>query len=210
MESKQTTRKPKLVAIVGGSCSGKTWLATRLEEKLGHIASRLSQDDFYHDRSHLPPGRRAKLNFDHPRAIDWQALEEVALGCEVGREAAVPHYDFATHARAAKPRAWTPKQVVIMEGLWLLHRKALRKAFDFALFLDCSKEVSKERRLKRDQSERNRTPESIQEQLESTVFPMQDRFVAPQARWAHMVLPQPPGDAEVEQIANKIKQLVSF
>ena len=71
------SKPPLLVAIVGGSGAGKSWLAERLHRRLGARAARLSLDDFYRDRSHLPPGRREKLNFDHPRSIDWRSAERV-------------------------------------------------------------------------------------------------------------------------------------
>jgi uridine kinase len=210
MELIKTSQKPKMVAIVGGTCSGKTWLAARLQEKLGQLASRLSQDNFYLDRSHLPLKRREKLNFDHPRAIDWKALEHVADTCKVGKESQIPTYDFATHSRLPASTRWTPKRVVIMEGLWLLRRRSLRRAFDLTLFLDCPKDLSRKRRLKRDQSERGRSAEAVEEQLKQTVFPMHERFVAPQARWAQVVLNKPVGEKDVEALAQKIKQLVSF
>ena len=54
----------RLVAIVGGSGSGKGWLADRLLRLLGDDAGHLSLDDFYRDCSHLPPDRRALVNFD--------------------------------------------------------------------------------------------------------------------------------------------------
>ena len=97
-----------------------------------------------------------------------------------------------------------------MEGLWLLRRRSLRRAFDLTLFLDCPKDLSRKRRLKRDQSERGRSAEGVEEQLKQTVFPMHERFVAPQARWAQLVLNKPIGEKDVEALARKIKQLVSF
>ena len=71
------TQSLQIVGIVGGSCAGKTWLATRLESLFGGRAVRLSQDDFYRDRGHLSQARRTRVNFDHPRAIDWDRLENV-------------------------------------------------------------------------------------------------------------------------------------
>ena len=50
----------QLIAIVGGSGSGKTWLAGRLAEEFGGEAGRLSLDDFYLDLSHLPPAERPR------------------------------------------------------------------------------------------------------------------------------------------------------
>src|SRR5215213_9628757 len=70
-------RGSQFVAIVGGSGAGKTWLATRLQKILGKKASRICADSFYRDRSHLSARQRTKLNFDHPRAIDTEALSRV-------------------------------------------------------------------------------------------------------------------------------------
>ncbi len=77
----RTPHSPRLVALVGGSGAGKSWLADRLQRALGTDAGRLSLDDFYYDRSHLPPKRRAHVNFDHPRAIDWRSVERALKGC---------------------------------------------------------------------------------------------------------------------------------
>src|SRR5438067_11198319 len=90
---------PQIVGIVGGSCAGKSWLAERLQQALRLNATRLSQDDFYLDRSHLSSARRARLNFDHPRAIDWERLEKVLSKWAHGETASVPRYDFVTHGR---------------------------------------------------------------------------------------------------------------
>ena len=88
---------PQIVGIAGGSCAGKTWLADRLSEPSGNDAVRISLDSFYLDRSYLSAGRRALLNFDHPRAIDWRSLERVLRKCAAREQFSVPRYDFATH-----------------------------------------------------------------------------------------------------------------
>jgi uridine kinase len=97
--------KPLLVAIVGGSGAGKTWLAKKLEAALTPDAARFSLDDFYRDCSRLHPERRAKINFDHPRAIDWPIMERVLKDLRAGRAARLPCYDFKTHSRLAKTRS---------------------------------------------------------------------------------------------------------
>jgi ABC-type glutathione transport system ATPase component len=54
-------KSPVHVAVVGGSGSGKTWLAEKLAAALAPRAERLSLDDFYRDLSQLPlaePQRR--------------------------------------------------------------------------------------------------------------------------------------------------------
>src|SRR5690349_10028672 len=89
--------RPRLIAIVGGSGSGKSWLAGRLQEILVPDTSRICQDDFYLDRSHLSPARRAQINFDHPRALDWDRLQTVLTGCRHGKKVLLPKYNFTNH-----------------------------------------------------------------------------------------------------------------
>src|SRR5262245_32229390 len=123
-----------LVAIVGGSGAGKSWLARKLQTALGSRAVRISLDDFYRDRSHTSPARRANINFDHPRAIDWPAVERAVRDLRSGRTARLPRYDFKTHCRLREENILTPKPVVLIEGLWLLRRPSLRRLFDWRIF----------------------------------------------------------------------------
>jgi uridine kinase len=201
---------PILIAIVGGSGAGKSFLAEKLTAALAPNAARISLDDFYLDRSHLPPGRRAKLNFDHPRAIDWIAFARVLKNLRDGRDARVPVYEFATHSRTTRERRVKPKRYMIVEGLWLLHRPALRRLFDFTIFLDCSPSLRRRRRLARDLKSRSRTRESIIAQLRSTVEPMHCLYVAPQARWASRVFKTSCGKKELKTLVLSIRKLASF
>src|SRR5690242_2428305 len=105
----------KLVAIVGGSGSGKSWLADKLKRLLGKRAARLSQDDFYRDRSRIPLLRRAKINFDSPRAIDWRALEKVLRALQAGRPTKFFCYDFKTHTRSSKCKTLERSEIVLVD-----------------------------------------------------------------------------------------------
>jgi uridine kinase len=187
----KNTSHPKIIAITGGSGSGKTWLAASLQHACGSHAVRLSQDDFYKDLGHLPVPNRAKTNFDDPRAIDWESFEAVLRDCREGRATRVPHYDFTTHTRLPEAKPFLPAPLILVEGLWLLWRPEVRNLFDLKIFIDCPADLRLERRLSRDVAERGRTPESIREQFSMTVAPMHEQFVAPQAAWAHVILKQP-------------------
>ena len=54
---------------------------------------------------------------------------------------------------------------------------------------------------------RRRSRESVRKQFWETVAPMHDRFVAPQTRWAHLVLESPPGPDRVRQLADLLRTL---
>ena len=204
----RTTKKTILVAIAGGSGAGKTRLAADLQNALGNRATRLSLDDFYRDRSQLSPGRRTRINFDHPRAIDWAVLEKVLRNYRAGRPASVPCYDFNTHCRRPVAEPLSRKPVVILEGLWTLRRRTLRPLFELRIFIECPLRLRRERRLARDMTSRGRSRASVQRQFRKTVQPMHGKFVAPQRRWAHVILPGTFTPGHVDRLAASIESLL--
>jgi uridine kinase len=199
--------KPALVAIVGGSGSGKTWLTQKLEQALAPHAARLCLDDFYLDRSHLSTARRARLNFDHPRAIDWLSLDRVLKRALSGRVSRVPCYDFKTHCRLEREKALAPKPIILMEGLWLLRRPAIRRLFSLSIFLECAASTRLRRRIDRDLVSRGRSRFSIERQFRKSVQPMHARYVAPQACLADLVFK---GDCNRRQVQGMVKHLKGF
>ena len=192
-------------AIAGGSGSGKTWLARKLQAAFGRRAARLSLDDFYRDRSCVSPARRARINFDHPRAIAWADVEKVLRALTAGRVARWPGYDFKTHCRTRRKIILRPHPIVLMDGLWLLRRPSLRRLFRIRIFVEGSKRVRLQRRLERDVRSRGRSQASVLLQFRTTVEPMHIRFVAPQRRWADVVVKSHIGPPEVRELARRIE-----
>lgn len=202
-------RANKIIGIVGGSGAGKTWLVQRLCRLLGEHACHLSLDDFYLDRSHLTPARRARLNFDVPRAIDWTQAAQALRDCRAGLPARVPRYDFATHSRRAEPQVWHPRPIVLVEGLWLLRPAELRSLFDLKIYLDTPADLRRDRRVTRDTLERGYTAEAVRQRLDATVRPMHARYVEPQRRHADLVIAQPYRVEQVEALGERLWSLLS-
>jgi uridine kinase len=190
---------------VGGSGSGKSWLAERLETALDGKAARVSLDDFYRDRSGIPLEDRAALNFDHPDAIDWPVLEKALQELRAGRAAQLPSYDFKTHCRGHCFRSFEPRPILLIEGLWLLRPPPLRNGFDLKLFIECPLSTRLRRRIERDLIARGRSRASVEKQFYDTVEPMHREFVSPQKRWADVVLPFDLTEYDVRQLAEKLK-----
>jgi uridine kinase len=196
-----------MIAIVGGTGAGKGWVASRLCKLLGDHACQISLDDFYRDRSHLPPARRARLNFDIPRAIDWSSARRVLNDCRHGRATRVPRYDFSTHSQLPEGAELPPKPVVLVEGLWLLWHKSTRRLFALKLFLDCPANVRLSRRLDRDVAERGRTPDTVERQFQM-IAPLHARYVEPQKQWADLVLTQPFRKADILRLADRLWEIL--
>ena len=61
-----------IVAIAGGTGSGKTTLSKKIIDSYKNIkVNYLSLDSYYKDYSNLSFSERAKINFDHPDSIDF-------------------------------------------------------------------------------------------------------------------------------------------
>src|ERR1043166_2353215 len=200
---------PHLVAIVGGSGAGKTWLGNAIQKELGGGVARLSLDSFYLDRSNVARRQREKINFDDPAAIDWTLLAAVLEELVAGRPAQVPIYDFATHTRATGNETLSPEPLILVEGLWLLRERTIRGLFDLTIFIDCPESIRFTRPLARVVAERNRTPLSIRKQFLASVKPMHKRHVESQKHLADMVFSYCPGESEIRDLAGQLRKLAT-
>ena len=197
-------KSPVHVAVVGGSGSGKTWLAEKLAAALAPRAERLSLDDFYRDLSQLPLVEREVVNFDNPAAIDWEKLRAVIGAMRVGENLGLPVYDFSTHTRNKSPRIFLPPPLVVWDGLWLLHHDWLREKFALSIFVDCGAEERFYRRSERDVRERGRSFESVRCQFLEHVQPMHERFVEPQRLQAQLIVVSPFAEAQFDGLVRKL------
>jgi uridine kinase len=201
-------QRPIIVSIVGGSGAGKTWLSHQIAAAFPTEATEISLDDFYFDRSHVSPDQRRLVNYDHPEAIEWGLLREFLENFRGGRPAHVPRYDFSSHCRNGQRAACTPTRLLIVDGLWLLTQQDVRELFDLSIFLECPTQVRLERRLTRDVIERGRHAEDVREIFERVVAPMHTRHVAPQRRWATVVLHDPVSEADLEGVVSRVCKLL--
>ena len=199
---------PIIIGIVGGSGAGKTWLSRKIATAFPTEATEVSLDDFYFDRSDVSPDRRCLVNYDEPDAIEWGLLTEFLEAFRGGRPAHVPRYDFATHCRARQRAECPPTGLLIVEGLWLLAQPDVRKLFDLSIYLECPAQVRLERRLARDVVERGRHADDVRETFETVVAPMHTRHVAPQRRWATVVMHNPLSEADLEGVVSRVGRLL--
>lgn len=197
-----------LVALVGGSGAGKSFLARQLVALLDGEVTHFSLDNFYLDRSRIPVKERASINYDQPEAIDWELFEQVLQDCKAGHRYQLPAYDFATHTRTEDPTWHTPERLVLVNGLWLLYPSNIRTQFDFSIFLDCSESLRLFRRLARDVGERGRSPDSVRKQFRGMVAPMHKKYVDPQKVRANLVLDETLTPETVASLADRLRALV--
>ncbi len=180
-----------LIGIAGGTGSGKTTVAQRIQEYFrGAQIVVLPQDAYYKDQSHLPMEERVKVNYDHPDAFDTELLIHHLQALKQGEAIEMPVYDFKTHTRSPKTIRINPGDVIILEGILVLHDPRIRNLLDIKIFVDTPDDIRFIRRLTRDIRERGRTLESVIQQYLSTVRPMHLEFVEPSKAFADIIIPE--------------------
>lgn len=183
--------KPVIVGVAGGTGSGKTTVSGAILERVGFDRiTYIQHDAYYRDLSHLPMEERAKVNFDHPDALDNELLIEHLGQLCANNPVEVPIYNFTSHTRQAETRLVHPQRVILLEGILIFVDKALRDMMDIKIFVDTDADLRFIRRLQRDIAERGRTMESVIEQYLATVRPMHLEFVEPSKRYADVIIPE--------------------
>ncbi len=181
-----------IIGIAGGSASGKTSISRQIYEyfKGSHTTCIIKQDDYYKDQSHLSFDERVKTNYDHPFAFDNDLLVEQLTLLKAGQTIQKPTYDFTKHTRSQVLETIEPRDVYILEGLFILYDVKIREMCDILIYVDTDADIRFIRRLKRDIEERGRSLDSICQQYLDTVRPMHEQFVEPSKRYAHLIIPE--------------------
>jgi len=185
-----------IVAISGGSCSGKTSLARAVAGAApcpGGIV--IALDSYYRDLAHLPQAKRAASNFDHPDALELDLFERDIGLIASGGEALIPAYDYVTHTRRPReewqkipPAPGGDERLVVVEGLHALLSARARALYDLKVFIEIDGEISIRRRLERDVRERGRESREVLRRLREHVLPMFLEFVLPCTGYADLVI----------------------
>ena len=199
---------PRILAIAGGSCSGKSTLAAYLRDYVGGDRCRLvRQDDYYHDIRDR--GCSPMVNFDIPEALDFGLLRDNLLAFKRGEAVALPNYDFTTHQRRTPSEPRNPRPLIIVEGILLLGQPELRDIFDHSVFMRCAPELRLSRRLERDTTERGRTRDDVLRQFHDQVEPAQQSFVDPSQIHADLVIDQTQYITNMTEVVESIVALVN-
>ncbi|WKK64890.1 uridine kinase [Lutimonas zeaxanthinifaciens] len=179
-----------ILGIAGGTGSGKTTVVRQILNELPEAeVTVISQDSYYNRNDHLSYQERAKINFDHPSAIDFDLLVEHVEELKKGNSVEQPIYSFVTHNRVSDTIITHPRKVVIIEGILIFTDKRLRDLIDIKVFVHADSDERLIRRLKRDIHERGRDINEVLDRYQSTLKPMHLEFIEPTKNYADIIIP---------------------
>ena len=156
-------KKPYVICVGGGTCSGKSTLTAALCEKLSDLSVRLVNMDTYFIRppkmTTAPITGKEYPEFNHPDALDKNRM-------------------FADFGAAAEDETL---DVLMIEGLFALWMPELYEKADLRVFVDLKSDERLVRRIKR-HLERGDTYDEITSRYLDTVRYRHEEFVEP-TRW---------------------------
>ena len=180
-----------IIGIAGGSGSGKSTVVKKIVKRLPkESVSVVYQDAYYKDNGHLTAEQRARINFDHPSAIEFNLLVKHMDMLREGLGVPMPIYSYLTCARATETIPVAAREIVIVEGILTLANPRMRDRMDIKIFVDADADDRLMRIIQRDIQERGRSFMDVLEHYERFVKPMHLQFIEPSKRYADMILPQ--------------------
>ena len=188
----------RVVLVAGGTASGKTTIVREVVAATGavHIA---------HDRYYRDAEDPATNDFDHPDSLETELLVEQVAALKRGETVALPRYGFPTHRRQPQTDSAGPAELVIVEGILVLHSEALRALADLCVYVAAPADVRLARRVMRDSVDRGRSISSVLDRYLQMVRPSHEQFVGPSAAHADLVLNgEAPVDVSVQQLTAAI------
>ncbi|OZV67629.1 uridine kinase [Winogradskyella aurantia] len=179
-----------ILGIAGGTGCGKTTVVNTILKELSESdVGVISQDSYYKDTSHLSYDERIKINFDHPRSIDFDLLKEHLEYLKRGLSIEQPVYSFVKHNRTGDTIKTHPRKVMIVEGILILSHPDIRELFDIKIFVHADSDERLIRRIKRDINERGRDIDEVLSRYQTTLKPMHQQFIEPMKEYADLIIP---------------------
>ena len=179
-----------IIGIAGGTGSGKTTVVHQIMNELPETeVGIISQDSYYKQNVGMSYEERSNINFDHPRAIDFELLVSHLKDLKANKNIEQPVYSFVTHNRTDDSILTHPRKVMIVEGILILANPELRDMFDIKVYVHADSDERLIRRLKRDIAERGRDMEEVLNRYQNTLKPMHQQFIEPTKAFADIIIP---------------------
>ncbi|KAK4710549.1 hypothetical protein R3W88_005062 [Solanum pinnatisectum] len=198
---------PFVIGVAGGTASGKTTVCNMIISQLqNQRVVLISQEAFYHPLTAEQLEKVHEHNFDHPDAFNTELLLSCLEELKHGRGINIPNYDFKLHRSVEPARVVNPSDVIILDGILILHDPRIRDLMNMKIFVDSDSDVRLARRIRRDTVERNRNILNVLDQYAKHVKPGFEDFIRPTKKYADVIIPRgADNDVAIDLIVQHIR-----
>ena len=178
----------KILALIGGSGSGKSTVLDGLRNHFGERAAVLSLDNYYRPKPELPVDENGETNFDMPVVIDDETMVSDIDVLRAGKSIHLSTYTYNRDVMKSETVTIDPAEWLIVEGLFAMAYPAMEERVDLVGYIDASPETRLARRIARDGSERGYTEDEVRYQWKNHVRPADIQFIEPWKTKADVVV----------------------
>jgi uridine kinase len=178
----------KILALIGGSGSGKSTILNGLREHFGARAAVLSLDNYYRPKEELPVDDNGETNFDLPEVINDADLVRDIDQLRAGQPIELDTYTYNRDVMQSEKITIAPAEWLVVEGLFAMAYPAMEERIDLLGFIDAPAEMRLQRRIDRDGSERGYTEEEVRYQWQNHVRPADIAHIEPWKERADVVV----------------------
>ncbi len=181
--------KSIVIVIAGPTCAGKSYMANKLQDKLGlGMSSLLSLDSYFKDKNdNTLPKLSGQAIYDEPGSYKQRnfrlAVQQLLLGSAVW----VPLYDLERNECTDHAIELKTAQVIIAEGLYAIDFLKSSKNL-IKIYIDIDKELALKRRIRRDTKLYQVSPEIVKHHFELRVWPKVEQYILPQKQIADLII----------------------
>jgi uridine kinase len=207
----QDPARPVVVAIAGGSATGKSTLARGLAAALPELSPFiLNQDRYFRDFAELTPEEREQVRTaNSPPAMNWDAYHTALSALSDGRPIVEPAPGTRTSQRGEPPQTHRPGRLVVVEGLFALWDERTRARADLRVYTEVDDDERVLRRIYRDINERGGNLEGVIAWFRRDVMPNYPIYTKSSRLYADVVVPTDrPIDRAVFILAAAVRALL--
>lgn len=197
-----------IIGIAGGSGSGKSTFARKIQEHFPQDVAYISCDNYYHKHDDIPLEMRKKLNYDTPEAIEFSLMCEQIKALKNNEDILSPSYNFSLHTRNKEPVIIKAKPVIIIDGILIFTNPELREMMDMKIYVETDADERILRRVMRDVYKRGRDLNGIVDQYLNTVKPMHNKYVEPTKAYADIIINGGENKTALDIVKTKIEKIL--
>lgn len=176
-------------AVSGSSGSGKSFIVRYILKKIGsNLVSVIYQDNYYKRRDEQPKDKNGKHNFDLPSSFYLDEFMNDIKKIRNGEKLVREEYTYNNPKISPKEITVLPKKIIIVEGLFLFHKRTLSDLFDRKILIDTKPSIMIKRRIKRDVEIRGYDKSDVLYKYENHVMPAFNEFILPYKKTVDLVI----------------------